>query len=271
MAHPPEIVRRRSGFYTTVWADGRYADALIAAGIAECASFIKEHASGVIDDVSKSRITSILVDLGGTKLRLAAKEYLPRGSADSFKNLFRSSKALAELTLAARLVRLGLPVPEPVAAVEIRSLRVLKKACLFTREIVDGRNLLALMDAGEHTKLGRARLDGIIDALARTVAHAHGKGLFHGDLNASHLILKDWRTKGPQVYLIDFENSRIKKSVTWDQRVRDLTRLERSASYFLPVTERLRFLKSYASAAGRDIDFHKLRDAVKLKASRRAK
>lgn len=271
MAPGHEIVARRVGRRTRVWAERRYLDALVEAGIATPAAFIKENASGVIDDVSKSTITSILVNLGDTRLRLAAKEYLPRGRWCSFKNLFRYSKAVVELARCARLARLGLPVPAPVAAVEIRSWRILKKAYLFTGEIVGGKSLLALLDAGEHAGLGRAQLGRIIDALARTVALAHSKGLFHGDLNASHLILKDWSTEDPQAYLMDFENSRIRRKVTLKERLRDLARLERSASYFLPARERLRFLKSYASISGQRMGFRQLQEAVKLTVARRSR
>jgi tRNA A-37 threonylcarbamoyl transferase component Bud32 len=241
----PEILRRKLSGGATLWAQASYFDALLEAGIDQPSQFIRQSAGDVIDDVTKSSITSITLSIDGQPMRIAAKEYMTRGGWDSVKNLFRPSKARVELRLSAELIHLGILVPEPIAAVEVRSVRVLKKSYLFTEEIVEGASLLELMDAQEHLKLTRSQLNRVIDALASTVAGAHEKGVYHGDLNASHFVLRNWKDTSLQVYLIDFENTRIRGSVSIEEQTRDIGRLERSASYFLPVRERLRFLKSY--------------------------
>jgi tRNA A-37 threonylcarbamoyl transferase component Bud32 len=267
----PGIVKRRVGEGTTVWAASAHIDSLVEAGIASPAVFINRHASSIIDDVTKSKITSVSVNLEGRVFKVAAKEYLPRGGAAAFKNLFRPSKARVELLLSARLTALGIPVPEPVAAVEIRSFRLLKKAYLFNQEIVGGASLLQLLDAQEHTRLSRKQLTAVIGAVAAVVAAAHEKGLYHGDLNASHLILRDWKSDTPGVYFIDFENSRIRKTVSMQERLRDIGRLERSASYFLPVKERLRFLRTYVGAAGHGTALRDWVSQAKLEVARRTR
>ncbi len=271
MAAKPEIVGKKLPGGTTVWAQGRYMDALLEAGIGRPAELIRSNAGDVIDDVTKSSITSVTLELQGRPMKIAAKEYLPRGGWDSLKNLFRASKARVELEFSARLVQLGVTVPEPVAAVEIRSFRRLRKSYLFTEEIVDGKCLLELMDAQEHAKLPRSRLNQVIEALAAAVAGAHAKGVYHGDLNASHLILKNWKDAAPEVYLIDFENSRLRSSVGREERVRDVGRLERSASYFLPVRERLRFLKSYIENSGGGVSLRDWTRDVRADVARRAR
>lgn len=266
-----EIVSRRLGGGTTVWAAHEYVDALVEAGIASPSVFINSHASSIIDDVTRSKITSVSVNLGGRAFRIAAKEYLPRGGGSFLKDLFRPSKARVELMLSARLASLGVLVPQPVAAVEVRLWRALKKSYLFAEEVVDGASMLELMDRQEHTSLSRRRKNTVIEAVAQAVARAHGAGLFHGDLNASHIVIKDFKDGDPKVYLVDFENSRIRKTVSKGERIRDIGRLERSASYFLPVKERLRFLRSYIQAAGQDMPLRDWVRDVSLEVARRAR
>lgn len=271
MAPGLDIARRKVDVGTTVWAVGEHMDALVEAGIAAPEVFINRHASSIIDDVTRSKITSVSVNLGGRSFRVAAKEYYPRGGGALVKDVFRPSKARVEFVMAARLLKLGVSVPVPVAAVEVRSLRVLKKAYLFSEEIVGGKSLLELFDAQAFALLGRKQANRIIEKLARTVAHAHGRGLFHGDLNASHLVLRDWEEGEPEVYLLDFENSRIRKTVAESERTRDLGRLERSASYFLSLKERMRFLKCYLDNSNRTSELCGWLQKVRREVERRAR
>ena len=271
MAARLDIVKRKLSGGTTLWAQARHIENLLAAGIGQPSELIRHNAGDVIDDVTKSSITSITLDLNGQTMKIAAKEYLPRGGWDSVKNIFRASKARVELHLSAELVQLGIPVPEPIAAVEIRNLRALKKSYLFAEEIAGGASLLELMDAQEHLKQSRVQLNRIIESLAAVVADAHLKGVYHGDLNASHLILREWKCETPQVYLIDFENTRIRNSISQDEQTRDIGRLERSASYFLPVRERLRFLKHYLSRSNSKDSLRDWIKKVKADVARRAR
>lgn len=271
MAPGFNIVSRRLGSGTTVWAASEYVDALVESGIASPSIFINSHATSIIDDVTRSKITSVSVNLGGRAFRIAAKEYLPRGGASFLKNLFRPSKARVELMLSARLASLGVLVPQPVAAVEVRIWRVLRKSYLFAEEIVNGASMLELLDRQAHVALSRQRKNTVIEAIGKAVAHAHGAGLFHGDLNASHILIKDFKEGEVKVYLVDFENSRIRKTVSKAECLRDIGRLERSASYFLPVTERLRFLRSYLQTAGQDAPLRDWARNVILDIARRAR
>jgi tRNA A-37 threonylcarbamoyl transferase component Bud32 len=271
VAAVPEIVRKRLPGGTTIWTQARYLDDLLEAGIARPPELIRRSAGDVIDDVTKSSITSVELNLLGKPMKIAAKEYLPRGGWDSLKNLFRASKARVELRLSAKLLNMGISVPEPIAAVETRSFRRLVKSYLFTEEIVGSVSLLELMDAQEHQTLSRAELNKVVEALAATVARAHEKGVYHGDLNASHLLLRNWKDQSPQIYLIDFENTRIRNTVGREERTRDIGRLERSASYFLPVRERLRFLKYYLGQYASSNDFRAWIHDVRADVARRAR
>jgi len=196
---------------------------------------------------------------------------LARGSSAAFKNLFRPSKARVELLLSARLADLGVPVPEPVAAVEIRTFRNLKKAYLFNQEISGGTSLLEFFDSQEHIRLSGRRLNSIIEVVSSAVAGAHNKGLYHGDLNASHLIIRNWEENETEAFILDFENSKIRSVVEMPERVKDLARLERSASYFLPLRERLRFLRNYMNYANLHKSFRDWVNAINVEVERRAR
>ncbi len=278
MARKVEITARKTGGGTTVWSTPKDIEALIASGIGRPITFIRETACDVIDDISKSKIISLSVDLGNGPLLIAAKEYMLRGGISLLKNLFRHSKAYVEFAALLNLSALDVPVPKPLAAVEVRCFRFLTKSYLFSEEIVGAENLLNLLDAKKNQELGRAQVNRVIKALADTLARAHARGLYHGDLNASHLIVNDANTENPKVYLIDFENSRIRvgkdgkpKEISLEERVKDIARLERSASYFLSAKERLRFLKYYTAQAGLGTGIEELRSRVSALAARRAR
>jgi hypothetical protein len=110
----------------------------------------------------------------------------------------------------------------------------------------------------------------LIGVVAGMLANAHGRGLYHCDLNASHVLLRNWKEGAAEAFLIHFENSKIRKRVEMGERVRDLGRLERSASHFLPARTRLRFLRRYLKASGGG-DLGEWAGAVRRDAARRAR
>jgi len=271
MPPEPEIIKKHVKRGVTVWADRRYLDSLVKAGIGEPEVFVNRYADNLIDDVTKSKITSLTVNLGDRPFRVAAKEYLPRGGAGWLKNLFRPSKARIELLISTRLLALGIPCPEPVAAVEIRWFRFLKKAYLFSEELTDSSSLLELMDNRGYQQLKRRQLNGVIRAIAETVATAHVNGFFHGDLNASHIILQEWNQDEPSIYLLDFENSKIRSSSKMKYMIKDIGRLEKSASYFVNSRERLRFIKYYLAKIDNASDLRALLKKVQAEVIKRTK
>lgn len=148
-------------------------------------------------------------------------------------------RATHELVALLRARRLGVPVPEPVAAVTARCAGGLLRHELATIEVPDARPLPeAIASCG-----ARERRDWILRA-ARVVASLHAADIDHADLHAGNLL-----AAGGDVVLVDLD--RCELGVTPRRRVGNLARLYRSVakskglSKALSRTDRLRFLRAY--------------------------
>ena len=77
MAASLEITKRKLSDGVTLWAQANYLNALLEAGIGRPSELIRQSTGDVIDDVTKSSITSVTLDLHGQSMKIAAKEYMP--------------------------------------------------------------------------------------------------------------------------------------------------------------------------------------------------
>jgi len=121
-----------------------------------------------------------------------------------------------ELRVHSILYGRGLPVPEPLGAVWKWTF-VLFKGAIATREI-PGENLLQRL---------RANTPGAEDVLRRAgelVRSMHDLGAYHADLQVRNVVVGEDR----RLYLIDFDNARLREHVSPMQRARNLLRFRRS-------------------------------------------
>lgn len=114
------------------------------------------------------------------------------------RRYFLGDRAFDELALTERLRREGLPVPEPLAAVQ-RSCSPGYRAALVTRRIPGVRPLPAL--------LGDASRDPeeLLAEAGRTVGRLHREGVWHADLNAFNCLADP---TGGAVHVVDFDRGR---------------------------------------------------------------
>lgn len=144
---------------------------------------------------------------GGLVARISSSGYLFAG--------FHRSRSHAEFRLLQRLRDLGLPVPEPVAALACRSGITYRAAILLRR--LPGASPLA-----EQEQLGDAQL---WEAVGRVLRQFHDAGLDHRDLNCDNILVA-----GETISLIDFDRCRLRAphrtGTAWQRR--NLRRLYRS-------------------------------------------
>ncbi|MFP4136917.1 MAG: 3-deoxy-D-manno-octulosonic acid kinase [Halomonas sp.] len=147
---------------------------------------------------------------GGLVARLSERRYLWTG--------LEHTRAFRELRLTAELLRLGLPVPRPVAAGITRH-GLTYEAALITVRLPGARALAGLLQNGEAD-------DALLRRVGATVRRFHDAGLDHVDLNARNLLVDD---EG-KVWLIDLDRCRRRSDGGWKER--NLERLERSLTRF---------------------------------------
>lgn len=93
-------------------------------------------------------------------------------------------RPLQELVVTERLLRRGIPVPAPLAAVRSEAVPGYRGA-LVTRRIPAARAAPTLLRGASETETGR-----ILAAMGRAVRRLHAAGGFHPDLNAHNFLLR---------------------------------------------------------------------------------
>ena len=104
------------------------------------------------------------------------KRYLVN-ALQSFKGLFRRSKAVRSFRIGIKLQQLGIPTAPPVAAGEHRVAGWLRDAWLLTEEIPDARTW---SECDQSLPRGSHRIP-LFRALARCFAKLHDAGLSHSE------------------------------------------------------------------------------------------
>jgi 3-deoxy-D-manno-octulosonic acid kinase len=149
------------------------------------------------------------------------------------------TRAFREFRLLKTLLAAGLPVPAAVAAraqcVVSLPLLSLYRCDLVTEQLSD---VVTLSDA-----LAEQALDPTVwHAVGRCLRAFHDCDVYHADLNARNILLRNNNCGEPEVYLIDFDNSYIRSSSpTWKNA--NLARLLRSLNKFRRNTDPFYFGK----------------------------
>ncbi len=150
---------------------------------------------------------------GGQAARISRDRYLFTG--------YGRSRPMAEFRMMEQLSQMGLPVPEPLAAMCLRD-GAYYTGSLLTRRIMDVHALAELIEL--------KRFDAPLwRAIGSTIRLFHDKGVVHADLNARNILVGPDR----QVYLIDFDRARIREGDSRAFRA-NLKRLRRSLNKFWP-------------------------------------
>lgn len=124
-----------------------------------------------------------------------------------------NTRSFSEYKLLEKMIGLGLPVPEPIAAM------VCKNGLFYQA------NILIKYIIHESTFEGLLNIDSDVSAwkqVGNTIAKFHRLGINHADLNANNILIAK-----EKVYLIDFDHSKqCKPRKMWQQA--NIKRLKRS-------------------------------------------
>lgn len=195
---------------------------------------------------------SLLVTVSTPEIRTVFfKRHRRRHWQDDLKSVLLPSRAFTEWKLLGHLLRLGIPVPEPLAYGERRVWGVLRDSCLITEALDDALPLKAFVPAtwGSPAK-GQAFAEklGLWTSLGRKVAKLHEQGVYFRDLHDGNILCRRAPGEEVELFFIDPAKTWCLSRLTTAQRVRDLAAL-RSSPVFGTTAAWLRFLKSYLAAS----------------------
>ncbi|MBW1678861.1 MAG: hypothetical protein JRJ08_01750 [Deltaproteobacteria bacterium] len=189
------------------------------------------------------------------KERVVIRHYRRGGKVQKFITdlYWGSSRPLRELWVGYQAMEKGIPTAEILAVCHTQVFWKFHRGDLVSREIMNGKDLANYLK-GLPQPLSKENIlqkRKVIETVGNLVRKLHDGGIFHGDLNLKNIILQISRPRTIKGYIIDFDKSFIKSTLSENMRIRNLLRLNRSAEKFkregLPLTrsDTLRFLLSY--------------------------
>ena len=233
-----------------------YRDLLLRQGIEDIEGFLQRNRQ--VSHYLEGRTSHPSVSLADG-IRIVFRHYTHGGLLGAIlgDRFLSGSRSFQELALTEEVRSCGIPTVQPVGALHRPTLSPFYRAYLFSLEIPRARNLIQyFQETGTHTapeslsqKRKFIRLAGLL------LRRFHEAGFFHGDLQLKNILVAE-----NQVFLIDFDRSYRKPSLTLKERMRNLLRLNRSVEKWkrlgLPVTrtDRWRFFLAYA---GEDPDIRR--------------
>jgi 3-deoxy-D-manno-octulosonic acid kinase len=225
-----------------------YKDLFLREGIEDIEGFLERNRQ--VSRYLEGRTSHPSVSLADGK-RIVFRHYTHGGVLRAIlgDRYLSGSRSFRELALTEEIRSSGFPTVEPVGAIHRSSLSPFYQAYLFSLEIPHAKHLIQYFreigarPAPEYLSQKR-RFIGMAGHLLREF---HQAGFFHGDLQLKNILVAEDR-----VFLIDFDRSYRKPSLTLKERMRNLFRLNRSVEKWkrvgLPVTrtDRWRFFLAYA-------------------------
>lgn len=146
---------------------------------------------------------------GGLAARLVKDSYLFTG--------VKQSRMWCEYHLLSKMRAMGLPVPRPIAARMVRNSALSYQGDLIIERIADARTLAEVL-----CTVGLS--DKVWESIGQVIRRFHQNKVDHADLNACNILLNGHS----QVFLIDFDKSKIHSQCDPRWRNANLSRLRRS-------------------------------------------
>lgn len=195
---------------------------------------------------------SLVFKLQGNKGELYLKHFRTSGWPARVKALIQGTRAQRSWRGGNLLRRFGFSTPSLIAAGKNSRLFAPLSDFLLT-EAVRGPRLKQLLQEGLQDRLAEKgwRERPFLKTLALTVAELHRKGIYHGDLNPTNILVNLEEDLSPSTFcFLDNARCRLMKKVPYRLRVRDLSGLNNPRLGSVSVRDRLRFFCLYRAHLG---------------------
>jgi len=201
------------------------------------------------------------------------KHYQP--ARPKWEFIGRRSKARCEYDNYGVFSRLKIPAPDRIAVGEERdALGRLLRTFIVTRAIPDAMTLAEFVQKhcpNRRTAASRALRADLWRQVADLTRRIHDAGFFHHDLVWRNVLVTSQPTDGAQVWWIDCPRGAFSRLalLRWRARLRDLASLDKSASRWCSVGERMQFVKRYLGKKRLDGEAKQLiRDELRYRRTR---
>lgn len=168
------------------------------------------------------------------------------------KHLFVSSKAHREFVLSFEIDQRGIPAVFAVASGDEKSWGFLQRSYLIVRKISGAVNMKEFFSGSASRHKDRRH---VIEEFGRIARLSHDQGVLQTDFALNNFLVRMPNEKQCCVYMIDYERTTIRNTISHKKRSWVLAKLNR-AGFDFSAAEKLRFLKSYVNsgqgASGRD-------------------
>jgi heptosyltransferase-1 len=214
------------------------------------------------------------IAVGNNRLKVIIKRHYPEKGFRQFFRSFRQGRALRNFDTALKLLRLGIPVAAPYAALHKRLAPFTEQSIFITEYFEDGSTLNNFAkNQVEHF----ASKKHLCHQLASILASLHQNGLWHRDPKAANFIVRKNADGKYHISLIDTDGIKPYFLFTQTQRFRSLWQLAASLLSIpaLSRTDYLRLFSHYCNLTGIDPSrrralFRELSDKAEAKFRRSA-
>jgi serine/threonine protein kinase len=148
----------------------------------------------------------------------------------------------------------GIPTASAMALIEDRRWRVLRDSFLFMEDLTDCSGLdryvkAAFPGKGKDNRIMEKR--AFINTFATIVRSLHERGIFHKDLKASNILVKETGESSWRFHFIDLDGVSFQKGpLRSSKSILNLIQINASIPSQISSTDRLRFLHVYMSEPG---------------------
>ena len=247
----PEFMFQQQG-KSAIWADPKLLANLTLEVLAKPDLLFARTDCTLIKDQLKIKVGRIDLELNGAVTGIYIKRYNAFSTRYRVASLVLSSGAVKSLRGARILSRAGILTGKPLAAVEVRSWRMLDSSFFLSEEIVLGktadgywRENLVPIGGFDGFKYRR----NFLRNLAKLFRQLHQGGIYHNDLKDANILVAAKAVGDERFFLLDLEGLRSCWYIPKRRCVKNLVQLNRTLGKLLTQSGKLLLLKAYL---GRD-------------------
>ncbi len=207
----------------------------------------QERPGTVVKSSRKTGITLLPVSHEGIK-SVCIKEYRYPSAWKRFYYSFRSSPARRAWVASHGLLAANFRTPHPIAVLEEKRRGILKKSFIVMDDISACLPCNRYISEKFHDPYNKAitgKKREFVSCLARSFQQLHDAGIYHHDLKANNIMIRELPDSWEFFYL-DLDRVSFHKKITIQRKMKNLSQLNASIPHCITYADRLRFYRVYA-------------------------